>query len=68
MSVSVYCRRQRGYEIVHPLTTEPWDLRRSFVRAPDGDVFNIDDFKQSVSARNLEGFSLESLEVFPIEQ
>src|SRR3982750_2076632 len=25
-----------GYEIVHPLTTEPWGVRRFFVRAPDG--------------------------------
>jgi catechol 2,3-dioxygenase-like lactoylglutathione lyase family enzyme len=33
--------RQLGYEIVHPLTTEPWGVRRFFVRAPDGNVFNI---------------------------
>lgn len=33
--------RRRGYEIVHPLTTEPWGVRRFFVRAPDGNVFNI---------------------------
>jgi predicted enzyme related to lactoylglutathione lyase len=33
--------RQRGYEIVHPLTTEPWGVRRFFVRAPDGNVLNI---------------------------
>jgi predicted enzyme related to lactoylglutathione lyase len=33
--------RERGYEIVHPLTTEPWGVRRFFVRAPDGNVFNI---------------------------
>ncbi|GAB3276391.1 VOC family protein [Actinocorallia lasiicapitis] len=32
---------RRGYEIVHPLTTEPWGVRRFFVRAPDGNVFNI---------------------------
>lgn len=31
----------RGYEIVHPLTTEPWGVRRFFVRAPDGNVLNI---------------------------
>jgi predicted enzyme related to lactoylglutathione lyase len=30
-----------GYEIVHPLTTEPWGVRRFFVRAPDGNVINI---------------------------
>lgn len=33
--------RQRGYEVVHPLTTEPWGIRRFFVRAPDGTVLNI---------------------------
>ncbi|NKR75263.1 glyoxalase [Rhodococcus hoagii] len=30
-----------GYEIVYPLTTEPWGVRRFFVRAPDGNVLNI---------------------------
>ena len=33
--------RRGGYEIVHPLTTEPWGIRRFFVRAPDGTVLNI---------------------------
>jgi predicted enzyme related to lactoylglutathione lyase len=33
--------RRAGYEIVHPLTTEPWGVRRFFVRAPDGNVINI---------------------------
>jgi predicted enzyme related to lactoylglutathione lyase len=33
--------RELGYEIVHPLTTEPWGLRRFFVRAPDGNIINI---------------------------
>ena len=32
---------QLGYEIVHPLTTETWGVRRVFVRAPDGNVINI---------------------------
>ena len=27
--------KRRGYEIVHALTTEPWGVRRFFVRAPD---------------------------------
>ena len=37
-----YARAQeRGYEIVHPLTTEPWGVRRFFVRAPDGTVINM---------------------------
>ena len=31
----------RGYEIVHPLTEEPWGVRRFFVRAPDGNVINM---------------------------
>jgi catechol 2,3-dioxygenase-like lactoylglutathione lyase family enzyme len=30
-----------GYEIVHPITTERWGVRRFFVRAPDGNVINI---------------------------
>lgn len=33
--------KRRGYEIVHPLTTEPWGVRRFFVRAPDGTVVNM---------------------------
>jgi catechol 2,3-dioxygenase-like lactoylglutathione lyase family enzyme len=31
----------RGFEIVHPLTTESWGVRRFFVRDPDGHVLNI---------------------------
>ena len=37
--------RKLGYEIVHPLTTEPWGVRRFFVRAPDGNVININSHK-----------------------
>jgi predicted enzyme related to lactoylglutathione lyase len=33
--------QQRGYEIVHPLTDEPWGIRRFFVRSPDGQVINV---------------------------
>jgi catechol 2,3-dioxygenase-like lactoylglutathione lyase family enzyme len=33
--------RERGFEIVHPLTTEEWGVRRFLVRAPDGNVVNI---------------------------
>ncbi len=33
--------QRRGYEIVHPLTTEPWGVRRFFVRAPNGTVVNV---------------------------
>jgi catechol 2,3-dioxygenase-like lactoylglutathione lyase family enzyme len=32
---------RRGYEIVKPLSTETWGVRRFFVRAPDGNVINI---------------------------
>jgi predicted enzyme related to lactoylglutathione lyase len=31
----------RGYEIVHPLTSEPWGVRRFFVRDHDGNVVNV---------------------------
>src|ERR1700694_6068227 len=30
-----------GAEIVHPLTDEPWRVRRFFVRAPDAHVINV---------------------------
>jgi uncharacterized glyoxalase superfamily protein PhnB len=30
-----------GCEIVHPLTDEPWGVRRFFVRAPHGAVINV---------------------------
>lgn len=33
--------QRRGYEIVHPLTAEPWGVRRFFVRAPNGTVVNV---------------------------
>jgi predicted enzyme related to lactoylglutathione lyase len=39
--------KRRGYEIVHPLTTEAWGVRRFFVRAPDGNVLNIVRHKNS---------------------
>ena len=39
---AAYAEAQRlGHEIVHPLTTEPWGVRRFFVRAPDGNVVNV---------------------------
>jgi catechol 2,3-dioxygenase-like lactoylglutathione lyase family enzyme len=37
--------QRRGFEIVHPLTTEPWGVLRFFVRAPDGNVVNIVNHK-----------------------
>ncbi len=30
-----------GYEIVHPLTDEPWGVRRFFVRDPTGAIVNV---------------------------
>ena len=33
--------RRRGYEVVYPLTDEPWGVRRFFVRDPRGKVLNI---------------------------
>lgn len=33
--------QRRGFEIVYPLTTEPWGIRRFFVRAPDGNLINV---------------------------
>ncbi len=30
-----------GAEIVHPLTDEPWGVRRFFVRGPTGAVLNV---------------------------
>ncbi|MBO0828104.1 MAG: VOC family protein [Streptosporangiales bacterium] len=36
---------RRGFDIVHPLTTEPWGVRRFFVRAPDGNVINVTNHK-----------------------
>ncbi|MEO9152782.1 MAG: VOC family protein [Lapillicoccus sp.] len=33
--------RRLGYDIVHPLTDEPWGIRRFFVRSPDGQVINV---------------------------
>jgi len=32
---------REGAEIVHPLTDEPWGVRRFFVRDPDGNVINV---------------------------
>lgn len=31
----------RGDEILHPITDEPWGVRRFFVRDPEGTVLNI---------------------------
>ena len=31
----------RGYDVVHPLTEEPWGVRRFFIVEPGGLVLNI---------------------------
>ncbi|HEV7849922.1 MAG TPA: VOC family protein [Mycobacterium sp.] len=33
--------KEHGFEIVHPLSTEAWGVRRFLVRAPDGNVINV---------------------------
>jgi predicted enzyme related to lactoylglutathione lyase len=39
---AVHAEAQRlGYEIVHPLTDEPWGVRRFFVKDPNGVVVNV---------------------------
>jgi uncharacterized glyoxalase superfamily protein PhnB len=32
---------RRGLEVVHPLTDEPWGVRRFFVKDPNGVVVNV---------------------------
>ncbi len=32
---------RRGLEVVHPLTDEPWGMRRFFVKDPNGVVLNV---------------------------
>ncbi|MDH3584571.1 MAG: glyoxalase superfamily protein [Phycisphaerae bacterium] len=32
---------ERGFEVVYPLTDEPWGVRRFFVLDPNGTVLNI---------------------------
>lgn len=39
---SVYAKAtQMGWKIVHPLTDEPWGVRRFFVVDPNGQVVNV---------------------------
>ena len=39
---AVYTRaRERGVEIVYPLTDEPWGVRRFYAREPNGAVVNV---------------------------
>lgn len=39
--VAYAAAQEQGYEIVHPITNEPWGIRRFFVRSPDGHVINV---------------------------
>ena len=41
---------QRGLEIVHPLTDEPWGVRRFFVKDPNGVVINLASHRGDVAA------------------
>ena len=39
---AAYAEAQKlGHQVVHPLTTESWGVRRFMVRAPDGNLINI---------------------------
>jgi predicted enzyme related to lactoylglutathione lyase len=40
-----------GSEIVHPLTDEPWGVRRFFVRDPSGRVLNVLSHRAAQSAQ-----------------
>ena len=46
------------HEIVHPLTTEPWGVRRFFVRAPNGTVVNIVSHRTTDDGRQARGWSV----------
>lgn len=46
---------ERGYDIVHPLTTEAWGVRRFLVRAPDGNVINIVRHRDEAQGSPSEG-------------
>jgi len=39
--------KQRGDDIVYPLTDEPWGVRRFYVRDPAGKVLNVLAHRQS---------------------
>lgn len=41
VDASYRAARAAGAEIVHPLITEPWGVRRFFVKDPDGHVVNV---------------------------
>jgi catechol 2,3-dioxygenase-like lactoylglutathione lyase family enzyme len=41
---------RRGLEIVHPLTDEPWGVRRFFVKDPNGFVLNLVGHRSDLAA------------------
>jgi predicted enzyme related to lactoylglutathione lyase len=41
VDVAFAAAQRTGCDIVHPLTDEPWGVRRFFVREPSGAVVNI---------------------------
>jgi catechol 2,3-dioxygenase-like lactoylglutathione lyase family enzyme len=41
---------RRGVEIVHPLTDEPWGVRRFFVKDPNGVVLNLASHRGGAAA------------------
>jgi catechol 2,3-dioxygenase-like lactoylglutathione lyase family enzyme len=41
---------RRGLEIVHPLTDEPWGMRRFFVKDPNGVVLNVAKHRDDAAA------------------
>jgi catechol 2,3-dioxygenase-like lactoylglutathione lyase family enzyme len=43
---------RRGLDIVHPLTDEPWGVRRFFVKDPNGMVINVAAHRGDAAARS----------------
>ena len=43
---------RRGLDIVHPLTDEPWGMRRFFVKDPNGMVINVAAHRADAAARS----------------
>lgn len=48
---AAYEQAVKRYEIVHPVTTEEWGVRRFLVRAPDGTVVNIVQHRDRIDPR-----------------
>jgi catechol 2,3-dioxygenase-like lactoylglutathione lyase family enzyme len=43
---------RRGLDIVHPITDEPWGVRRFFVKDPNGMVINVAAHRGDAAARS----------------